>query len=52
MLEIYLGIGDKLSVDIVYEDGNTTYKQLLSLEEIISIYLDNQRRCCKKNDYR
>mgnify|MGYP001025843957 FL=1 len=44
-----LGIGDKLSViDIVYEDGNTTYKQLLSLEEIISIYLDSNEDVAKR----
>ncbi|MCT7500346.1 P63C domain-containing protein [Aliarcobacter cryaerophilus] len=44
-----LGIGDKLSViDIVYEDGDTTYKQLLSFEEIISIYLDNNEDVAKR----
>ncbi|MCT7486219.1 hypothetical protein N5T98_04145 [Aliarcobacter cryaerophilus] len=44
-----LGIGDKLSViDIIHEDGNTTYKQLLSLEEIISIYLDSNEDVAKR----
>lgn len=44
-----LGIGDKLSViNIIHEDGNTTYEQLLSLEDIISIYLDSDEEISKR----
>lgn len=44
-----LGIGDKLSViNIIHEDGNTTYEQLLSLEDIILIYLDSDEEISKR----
>ena len=44
-----LGIGDNLSViNIIHEDGNTTYEQLMSLEDIISIYLDSNEEIAKR----
>ena len=44
-----LGIGDNLSViNIIHEDGNTSYEQLMSLEDVITIYLDSNEEIAKR----
>lgn len=44
-----LGIGDDFSViDIIHKNGVTEYKQLLSFDEIVSIYLDSEEKSYKR----
>ena len=39
--------GAKEYINKLHEDGNTTYEQLMSLEDIISIYLDSNEEIAK-----
>ncbi|MFW3405570.1 hypothetical protein ACN9JU_01645 [Aliarcobacter butzleri] len=44
-----LGIGGRLSViDIIHKDKNTQFKQLLTFEELIEIYMDDEEESFKR----